>query len=285
MDPRVKATVRTIAASAAHKLAPTNRVVNDLPDWAGFGNQLFFFLRASSQRDRGVDYRVVRSDRSTYWINHFPLLADLTIGREDVRLADRRDSISWRLMSSIGVPGASSSQDMIRFIEGYLMPSGLFGREEKLERGLTLNVRRGDYFSDPKVRGLLSFDQIAYTQVVLDTLRAQGREPTEIRVVSDDLAWCRTRLKHFETDSTRLRFVDSNGPIEDLRTVACSRELIIMNSTFSIWAAHISNHVYRDNYGLIHAPVFGTRPFDGTPWPSLDPRWDVVADIPGGWDS
>lgn len=53
------------------------------------------------------------------------------------------------------------------------MPSGLFQRTPSLAEGITLNVRRGDYFSDPQVRGLFSFDQIAFIDEVLDRRRAQ----------------------------------------------------------------------------------------------------------------
>lgn len=283
---QVRAAVRAIASSASRRVRPTDRVIMDLPDWAGFGNQLFFFLWASTQQSRGAHFRLVRSSRSMPWLERFPLMAaELTIDRRETRLVDRRDTTPWADITAMGQPNMPSRDDVTHFIETYLMPSGLFGRSEELARGLTLNVRRGDYFSAPDVRGIFSFDQIAYIDAVLDTIDAHGRRPEQIRVVSDDLSWCRARLQHLGTAGTTVHFTDSSDPLEDLRTVACSRELVIMNSSFSIWAAYISNHVYGDNYGLIHAPAFGTRPFDGTPWPSLDPRWDIVADIPGGWDS
>lgn len=286
MTSRLRTQARTIAAFAARRVTRTDRVVKDLPDWAGFGNQLFFFLWADTQRHRGVDFRLVRSRRSTPWLEHFPLLAsELTIDRREVRLTDRRDSTTWRTLSTIDTPGTPSRADVARFIRTYLMPSGAFNPCAELAEGLTLNVRRGDYYSDPQVRGLFSFDQIAYIQVVLEGLRALGRSPEDIRVVSDDIAWCQARLQHLTEWTTSLRFLDTGDPLSDLRTVACSRELIIMNSSFSIWSAYISNYLYGDNQEQIHVPAFGTRPFDGTPWPSIDPRWDVVPTIPGGWDS
>lgn len=267
-------------------MSRTDRVIKDLPDWAGFGNQLFFYLWADTQQHRGVDFRLVRSERSMPWFEHFPQLSSrLTISAKQVRLADRRDTTSWADLSAIGAPTTPTREDVHRFIRTYLMPSGVFAPTAELSRGLTLNVRRGDYFSDPEVRGRFGFDQIAYIDVVLGALRAQGRRPEQIRVVSDDLAWCRARLGHLEGATDSLCFVESDGPLGDLHTVACSRELIIMNSSFSIWAAWISTYLYGDNHHLIHAPAFGTRPFDGTVWRSLDPQWDIVTSIPGGWDS
>lgn len=281
-----RAAARTVVGGAVRWFSPSTRVVKDLPEWAGFGNQLFFCLWASAQRQRGTDLSLVRSARSAPWLEYFPLLeSELTIGREDVRLADHRDVASWEDITAVGLPEGPTRDELTHFIERYLMPSKLFAPTVELTRGVTLNVRRGDYFSDPEVRGKFSFDQVAYIEVVLERLRAEGRAPEEIRVVSDDLAWCRERLSHLDGGQRVMQFVESEGPMGDLTCVASSRELVIMNSTFSIWAAYISNHLYGDNHALIHAPAFGTRPFDGTPWPSLDPRWDIVPNIPGGWDS
>lgn len=281
-----RTSLRRLASWGARSVAPTGRVIRDLPPWAGFGNQLFFYLRAHAQRRRGVDYWLVRGNRATTWMTHFPRLQLLTIDRHEARLADARDDSPWHLVSSVGVsPTAASWDDVRSFVETYLMPSGVFRPDAQLSQGVTLNVRRGDYFSDPQVRGLFSFDQIAYIDEVLGRLHAQQRRPSELRVVSDDIRWCKERLRHLEQATDHLVFVESEDPLGDLRTVACSRELIIMNSSFSIWAAYISNHLYGDNHSWIHVPAFGTRPFAGTPWPSIDRRWNVVWKIPGGWDS
>lgn len=106
-----------------------------------------------------------------------------------------------------------------------------------------------------------------------------------MRVVSDDIEWCKERLRHLDHETDRLVFIEGDIPAHDPRTVACSRELIIMNSSFSIWAAYISNYLYVDNHDSIRLSAFRTRPFNGELWPSVDSRWDVIWDIPGGWDS
>lgn len=280
-----KEPVRSAASMLVRRVDGSDRVIKDLPEWAGLGNQLFFFLWASTQRRHGVDFHLVRSRRCEYWLEQFPRLASLTIDTTDVRLADSRDRTDWPTLSSLDRPSTPSRGDVNRFIDAYLLPSRLFDSRTRLNTGLTINVRRGDYFTDPEVRGRFSFDQIAYISVVMDRLRDEGRAPREIRVVSDDITWCRSRLQHLARETDALVFVESGGPVQDLRTVARSRELVIMNSSFSIWAAFISNVIHGDNHRLIHAPAFGTRPFDGSPWPSLDPRWDIITSIPGGWDS
>lgn len=57
------------------------------------------------------------------------------------------------------------------------------------------------------------------------------------------------------------------------------------NSTFSYWCAYISNVLHRDNYAEVYAPWFHARTIDGGRAYQLDPRWSVITDIPGGWDS
>lgn len=276
---------RPLVAGLARRLTGSRREIKDLPEWAGFGNQLFFYLWAAARRWSGHEVSLVRGPRSESWFKHFPALRDLTIGRSEVRWDDVRDRTSWEVISGAGIGDPHRWELVGRFIDEYLLASDQFIPRVDLVEGVTLNVRRGDYFSDPSVRGRFGFDQLAYTEVVLDRLRSEERPPGVIRVVSDDLDWCRARLGRIVLGDEQLTFPETSGPTGDLEVVAGSRELIIMNSSFSIWAAYISNRLHGDNHRLVHVPAFGTRPFHGSPWPSIDPRWDVVESIPGGWDS
>lgn len=274
-----------MVSGLARRVTGSRRLVKDLPEWAGFGNQLFFYLWAATQRWSGEEVALVRGPRSMAWFEHFPALHDLTIDRSEVRWDDRRDETPWEVISGAGLGRPDRWECVGRFIDEYLLASERFTPRVDLVDGVTLNVRRGDYFSEPNVRGVFSFDQIAYTGAVLDGLRAAGRSLRTIRVVSDDLDWCRARLGCLVLDGEHMEFVETAGPTGDLEVLSGSRELIIMNSSFSVWAAYISNRLHGDNHGCVHAPAFGTRPFDGQPWPSIDQRWDVIHTIPGGWDS
>lgn len=259
-----------------------SRAVYGMPEWAGFGNQLFFLLWAASQQWQGRDYRMVRSARSEPWLEKFPLMRDeLTVDRGEVRFRDRRDRAPFDPM-----PGKFTADERARFIERYLAPAGLLDREPAGTDELTVNLRRGDYYSDPQVRGLFSFDQLAYLGVVLDRLAGDGRGRFErITVVSDDIAWCRARLGMLDEHADEVQYAAGGDPLGDLATLAAARNLVITNSTFSIWGAYLSNFRHGDNHADVFAPAFGTRPFTGEPWDSVDRRWSVIDAIPGGWDS
>lgn len=275
--------LRALAPRRLIDLARTgSRSVLALPDWAGIGNQLFFLLYASHQQRIGRDFKIIRSARSEDWLKSFPLMRDeLTIAPEDARFRDQRDDVAWSELST-----RLDADERAPFIARYLVSAGVFaGRELGMPSTLTVNIRRGDYYSDPNVRGLFSFDQIAYLRVVMDRVRTTGNHLTTILVVSDDIAWCRARLGFLEREAPELIFVTDGDPITDLATIACARNLVITNSTFSIWGAYVSNFLHGDNFGCIYAPAFTTRPHSGEPSRSLDRRWSIIDDIPGGWDS
>lgn len=275
---------RVIAGRLLRSALPSGRSVLHLPDWAGFGNQLFYYLHASVERQRGEDVWVVPSPRGGWWLDRFPTLRELTLDPAQVAARDTRVVADWVEITRFGesfTPG-----QLAAFIDRHLQPV-LGVRPTDAVDDLVVNLRRREYFSDPTVRGLLSFDQIAYLEVALATARRQrgGEAWRRITVVSDDADWCGARLGHLAAQCSALDIRPGGDPIGDLRTVASARSLVIVNSTFSQWAAHVSGHVHGDNHALIHVPAFASRPFDGSPPKSIDPRWTVIEDIPGGWDS
>ena len=147
---------------------------------------------------------------------------------------------------------------------------------------MTVNVRRGDYYSEPHWRELYGFDVAAYVRLAVEGSLRQA--PIDIvRVVSDGPDWCREHLA-FLREYAEVEFQSpTDGPTENLIQLASADRLILANSTFSYWAAYISNVWHGDNHDRTWAPWFHRRDFlNGGAW-QLDPRWSVVRDIPGGW--
>ena len=104
-------------------------------------------------------------------------------------------------------------------------------------------------------------------------------------MVSDDVAWCRANLTWIG-DSAEVSFApDADTPVEDFTTLATARRLVLTNSTFGYWAAHLSNGLYGDNHQHIVVPWFHDRTMWSGASYHLNPAWTVVRDIPGGWDS
>ena len=149
-------------------------------------------------------------------------------------------------------------------------------------------MRRGDYYSVARFRGMYSFDVAEYLRVaVAESVTADGPVGL-LRVVSDDPDWCRLKLPFLAEHAGRVEHLDAGQtvgrPHEHFRTLASSRRLVLANSTFSYWGAHVSNVVQADNHAQVWAPWFHRRDIDGGRAWHLDPRWSVVRDIPGGWD-
>ncbi len=110
---------------------------------------------------------------------------------------------------------------------------------------LALHVRRGDYLSNPQAAAIyrnLSVDY--YRRAVL--ARLTERTGVEVTVFSNDIAWCQVFLKL----PCPTRYVtDSAGAHEELMLMSAAESIVIANSTFSWWAAWLSN---RQNLAYSH---------------------------------
>ena len=149
---------------------------------------------------------------------------------------------------------------------------------------LTVNVRRGDYYSVTRFRGMYSFDVAEYLRVaVAESVAADG--PVEpLRVVSDDPDWCRLKLplprrarrpRRAPRAPASPRALPRAGVVE----TAGAGELDVL-----LLGRPRQQHRPRDNHAQVWAPWFHRRDIDGGRAWHLDPRWSVVRDIPGGWD-
>ena len=135
------------------------------------------------------------------------------------------------------------------------------------------------------MRGRYSFDIAEYVRTALELTEQRDGAVDHVDIVSDGIDWCRDRLAWIEQPGRRVTFADGVTPMEAFARVSAARRLILTNSTFSYWAAHVSTVRYADNHSLVYAPWFHRRDIDdGASW-HLDPRWSVVRDIRGGWDA
>jgi hypothetical protein len=106
----------------------------------------------------------------------------------------------------------------------------------KLENHLAIHVRGGDFKDLKDMFGLLDS---SYYERAIRTAQAAGAPTNEIHVVTDDLEYARDLLQNLNYN-----FV-IHGPKElamlpSFRFLACSKYLIIGNSTFSWWAARLA---------------------------------------------
>lgn len=105
---------------------------------------------------------------------------------------------------------------------------------------VSVHVRRGDYATDPTIRGVHGTCSLDYYQGAVAKLVSLGIQP-RLFVFSDDISWARANL-HFDYPIT---FVDHNNEgaaCEDLRLMSLCKHHIIANSSFSWWGAWLSKN-------------------------------------------
>ncbi|REJ08046.1 hypothetical protein DY023_01920 [Microbacterium bovistercoris] len=250
---------------------------------------LYYWLHAFAQRSRGIDCLSLEVAHSAEWIDYFPTMASLNVKRSEVRLADRR--VVPGPLQTFGMDFTSAELDA--FIELHLLDSrSMLTQMTSPLQGLydlTINVRRGDYYSVPKWRGEYSFDVVEYVRSALEQVSAQ-RPIDRIHVVSDDPEWCRIKLGWLGDVAPVSSPPDNGTPLDHLAALTASPRLILANSTFSYWGGYLSEWLHRGGEqphpkSEIWAPAFHNRFFpDGGRATQLHPNWHVIENIPGGWD-
>lgn len=283
-----RSSVRSILSPVINSLR-RGRIVAWTPHWMGFGNVLLLAQWAEEGRRHGDDRWILEPPVLAPWVSVFPGLRNVVLRREDVRFTDQR-VMPWsaaeraRAGRHVSAPHEPMDVDAVeRFIRSILLPGNSLAVASELADDMVINVRRGDYYSNPEIRLQYGFDVEAYVRTAVEQSVDRDGLPMRFVVVSDDQDWCRQTLGWLgglaPTD-----FRATAGPTEDFAVVASAKRLVITNSTFSYWAAHVGNVLHGDNHAQVWAPRFFDRTQNGGRSWLLDERWSVVEDLPGGWD-
>ena len=253
------------------------RVVLDAPrEGLGFGNFLYFWLHADQARRAGTPEWVVVPDGLTPWLDAYPALRALSLSAREVRASDRR-VFHWN--SRFGID--FTRDQLHRFMACYLVSDAEPTTEASPD--VAVNVKRGVYYSAPHFRGTYSFDIAAYLGLALE--RMAQREPVgAVTVISDDLDWCELKLDDLFRRSAGTVTYLRTSPHEQFASLSRFRRIVGTNTTFSYWGAYVSSWRF-PAVGHVVMPKFHGRLGD-EPWAyQLDPDWDIVEDLPGGWDA
>ncbi|GAA5108150.1 hypothetical protein GCM10023339_06850 [Alloalcanivorax gelatiniphagus] len=262
------------------------------PEFMGLGNLLQLAMWAYDGRSRGERRWIRATPNLVPWLDVLPGLREVVLLPSEVRVSDRRVAPWSEAARSRQVDGAVAPHEPVdvagveRFLREVVLPGSGLGdvvAGPTDPRALVVNVRRGDYYSDPEIRRQYGFNVSGYLRAAVDrSIEADGA-PTQVLVVSDDVDWCRGELGWLD-DRLPVEHLEASGPVSDFATVATARRMVITNSTFSYWAAHVSNATHLDNHAQVWAPRFFDRTQNGGRSWLLDERWSVVEDIPGGWE-
>jgi hypothetical protein len=257
--------VRRAATVTLDSLRRGDRTVITTPS-AGlrFGNWLYLWLNAHQRTAAGEPTVVLEAPGMDPWLRAFPALRGLTVSPDLLRFHDRREWSEEPWNQRFGVEFTREALDA--FIDDCLAPyvdaddSGM----------LVVNVRRGDYYSNPGLRERYGFDQLGYLR---DALTHVGHVERAL-IVSDDQDWSRDNvLEIVAVHAETVEFAERNQ-VSNFKAVAAASRIVGMNSTFTYWGAYISGVLHSSP--LVVMPRFHARMTEGTDAHQLDPRWIAV---------
>jgi hypothetical protein len=97
-----------------------------------------------------------------------------------------------------------------------------------------LHVRRGDYLSK-EYESMYTHCSIEYYHRAVEYIRQIVGYEMLVIVCSDDISWCKENL-----DIKNVYFVEGGNSLEDFVTLMLCTHLVIANSSYSWWAAYLS---------------------------------------------
>ncbi|WP_170219220.1 alpha-1,2-fucosyltransferase [Nocardioides litoris] len=243
------------------------------------GNVLYLLLRAHTAQSEGRDHLVLDQFGPGPWRDAFPRLNELLLPPGQLAFTDRREHLGVTFFQAFGED--FTRPELQRFIADRLSDVDLdevaqHASPRPRNHEVVINIRRGDYYSNPQFRRTFGFDIVDYVGNAWTEL-CEGGSPPSIAIVSDDPDWCRQHLRLPGVCQADTRYVGpADGILVSWATVARARELIITNSTFSYWAAYVAGHRH-GAANRVWAPDFHARHVrQGAPW-QHDPRWRRLA--------
>lgn len=227
-----------------------------VPSVARGGNWLYEWLRAEKiSQDTQAPAFLVKTQAMEPWLAEFPKLQELTKDSTHLR---------FRSMRIIGfsqkIRELFSEQEINSFIDTYLLSDSFVRRQQRAQetvtsQSLVINIRRGDYYSNPLVHQDFGIDTVEYVKTAL-RLATKNQVPDKVVVVSDDLAWCRENLSFLAETAPAIFEKLGADMFDDLATISVASHLILTNTTFGYWGAYIAN---REGLCSIYAPNIHER--------------------------
>lgn len=284
---QMKNPIRGTRSNILSAIRRGQRTVLWTPPNLRLGNFLYFWLRAWKKQGIGEDYIALSDASMTAWEDEFPNISRLLISPRDIKFLYQREVVNSRYFQGFNCD--FSAEELETFIRDVILPSRTLSAKLSLtpttSDDLVLNIRRGDYYSVPKFRGMYSFDISSYVRLAMEKQIEDFGTPREVRVISDDLPWCESRLSWLANYAPVEFTRTDGGALEALAAIASAERIVLTNTTFGYWGAYISNVIHSDNHAKVTAPDFFDRSLNsGRPW-QLDPRWTLISRIPDGWDA
>lgn len=245
------------------------------PKGARFGNLLYFFLRAHIYKCHNKNLKILETPHVQETIMFFPQLQEFVIKETEVKFYHNKDNTN----NFYQVFNSHFTLDQLNtFIEEYLIENIKTTLKCKVKpSALCINVRRGDFYEKGN-SSIYGYDQIGFLKHVFEN-HMTSNFFENIKIVSDDMEWCEKELGFLDKYTSQLVFPEFTIPVIDsFAEVINSHSLILSNSTFSFWAAYISNYLY-ENTKQTYCPIFGSRRIENTDLYQTNPSWNIISDF------
>lgn len=250
------------------------------PKGARWGNLLYFFLRAYIFEQQGRSLKVLYTPHMDDLTAYFPQLKKYIITENKVKFYHKKDASNnfYQVFND-----DFSEKDLNDFIKEYLLSSEfvksfLSSFSEPSLNELTINIRRGDFYEKGN-SSIYGYDQIDFIKHVFENY-LKDKKWSRINILSDNMQWCKENFGFLNEYTSNLNFPDLNEHtiITSFLWVANSKNLILSNSTFSFWAAYISNYLYQSQENTF-CPIFGSRRIENTDLYQYNPQWVMIKDF------
>lgn len=262
------------------KIFPTSTEVIITPGGARWGNLLYFFLYAYIFEQKGKTIKILYTEHMVDVLLYFPDLKKYVIEEKNVKFYHKKDN-SNQFYQVFGKD--FSEKQLNEFIKVHLLSSdfvkSFLGQLPEAESDeLTINIRRGDFYEKGN-SSIYGYNQIEFIKHVFDNY-FKGKNWKQINILSDDMNWCKDNFKFLQPYTQRLHYPDltEHKIIPSFLWVARSKNLVLSNSTFSFWAAYISNYLYQSQ-GNTFCPIFGSRRIENTDLYQYNPKWVMIRDF------
>lgn len=237
------------------------------------GNFLYLWATAwARRRETGRPWLVRFKPKMEPWLAEFPALDALTVMESDVGFRQER-TVEWGQQTYRDW----FFQDLRDFSRELLLASASFqGRLERVERdAVVVNVRRGDYYSNPTFRAQFGFDIAGYVRAAVS--RIPSPEVSSFILVSDDVPWCHENLGFLSDLAPVGAIPGPHDMFNDLAQIAGGRHLILANSTFSYWGGYLASSLPPEERARsAQAPLHFNRLYARGESPLLLPEWRAV---------
>ncbi len=140
---------------------------------------------------------------------------------------------------------------------------------------IAVHVRRGDYFSNPRINKWHGICNAEYYERGIQYFR-KHHPKMNIILFSDDVNWCRNNIEGLKSSLSISDYAKKNGVLlrasQELFLMSQCRHFLISNSTFSWWAQYLCRNEHKE---IVSPSSWNLNPKSKN-INLMDPKWHKI---------